>query len=80
MPWAKESAGPGKAPGAFLKNWFYARSGVEDMIWRCNDETDNHGKKRERGVAKKNLDGKNFSAPMSGLSFHTWGFDLFKGI
>lgn len=29
MPWAKESAGPGKAPGAFLENWFYASSGSE---------------------------------------------------
>jgi hypothetical protein len=37
-------------------------------------------KKKEQEAAKKNLDGKNWSAPVSGPSFHTWGFDLFKGI
>jgi hypothetical protein len=37
-------------------------------------------KKKEPVAAKKNLDGKNRSDPMSGPSFHTWGFDLFKGI
>jgi hypothetical protein len=37
-------------------------------------------KKKEQVAAKKNLDGKNRSDPMSGPSFHTWGFDLFKGI
>jgi hypothetical protein len=37
-------------------------------------------KKKEQVAAKKNLDGKNRSDPMSGPSFYTWGFDLFKGI
>ncbi len=37
-------------------------------------------KKKEPVEAKKNPDGKNRSDPMRGPSFHTWGFDLFKGI
>jgi hypothetical protein len=37
-------------------------------------------KKKEPVASKKNLDGKNWSDPMNGPSFHTWGFDLFKGI
>jgi hypothetical protein len=37
-------------------------------------------KKKEQVAAKKNLDGKNWSDPMSGPSSYAWGFDLFKGI
>jgi hypothetical protein len=52
----------------------------KNLKWSATMKKTVMNKKKEKAAAKKDDAGRDWTDPMSGPVFRTWGFELFRGI